>query len=87
MAKYVVMIETDRDPDPGNCDNCEFRCPYHMTYKDKEIMRELNPTRMLRINDFYCPIRTVVDVETFLKWKQEHPDFEEPKQLEAGHIE
>ena len=83
MAKYVVMIETDTNPDPGNCDRCEFRCPYHMTYWDKEWMREISsPARCLNLDDFYCPIRAIVDVETFMKWKQEHPGFGDPLQIE-----
>ena len=86
MAKYVVMIETDKMPDPGNCDNCEFNCPYHMSYWDKQMIWEMDPTiRLHHLSDFYCPIRVVVDLETFMKWKEEHPDFGEPKQLEVKH--
>lgn len=82
MAKYVVMIETDREPDPGNCDNCEFHCPHYLSWMDKGTLMEHNRIRYLTFNDFYCPIRAVVDVETFLKWKQEHPGFGDPLQIE-----
>ena len=85
MPKYVVMFETDREPDPGNCDNCEFDCPYHMTYGDKLMIWEMDPIQRLHhLSDFYCPIRAVVDVETFMKWKEEHPDLGEPKRLEVN---
>lgn len=83
MAKYVVMFETDKFPDPGNCDNCEFYCSYHMSWADKQMIMDQDQTRYLKLNNFYCPIRAVVDVETFMKWKAEHPDFGEPKQLEV----
>ena len=83
MAKYVVMIETDTNPDPGNCDNCEFYCPHHMSWFDKQMIMDMSPMKMLHFNEFYCPIRAVIDVETFMKWKQEHPDIGEPKQLEG----
>ena len=84
MSKYVIMLETDKFPDPGNCDSCEFCCPYHMSWFDKQMIMEHNNIRYLNLNDFYCPIRAVVDVETFMKWKAEHPDFGELKQIERS---
>lgn len=85
MAKYVVMLETDQAPDPGHCEYCEFHCPYYMSTFDKQmILDQGNFGRYLHgLNEFYCPIRAVVDVETFMKWKNEHPDFGEPKRLEV----
>lgn len=80
MAKYVVMIETDIEPDPGNCDKCEFNCPHHLSYWDKVDIS--SPIRRLNLSDFYCPIKAIVDVETFMKWKQEHPGFGDPLQIE-----
>ena len=81
MAKYVVMIETDREPDPGNCDSCEFCCPHHMSWFDKQMIMDHDNIKCLHLHDFYCPIKAVVDVETFLKWKQEHPGFGDPLQI------
>lgn len=86
MAKYVVMFETDKPPDPGNCDNCEFDCPYHMSYFDKQTIMDTIKSRYVHLNEFYCPIRAIVDVETFMKWKEEHPDLGEPKRLEDNII-
>lgn len=85
MSKYVIMLETDEFPDVGNCDSCEFCCPHHMSTFDKQMIMEHNSIRYL--NNFYCPIRAVVDVETYMKWKEEHPDLGEPKRLEEenGH--
>lgn len=84
MAKYVVMLETDKFPDPGNCDACELQCQYYMSYFDKQTIIDHGNIKYVHINEFYCPIRAVVDVETFMKWKEEHPDFGEPKQLEVN---
>lgn len=86
MAKYVVMFETDKLPDPGNCDTCEFNCPYYMSCFDKEMVMNYDNIRYIRLSDFYCPIRAVVDVETFMKWKEEHPDLGEHKRLEDNII-
>lgn len=83
MAKYVIMLETDKFPDAGNCDSCEFCCPHHMSTFDKQMIMDHNNIRYL--NNFYCPIRAVVDVETYMKWKEEHPDLGEPKRLEANN--
>ena len=82
MAKYIIMLETDKKPDPGNCDNCEFYCNYHLSLFDKQMIMDQDSIRYLHLHDFYCPIRAVVDLETFLKWKAEHPDFGETKRLE-----
>ena len=86
MAKYVVMFETDTFPDVGNCDLCEFNCPYHMSYFDKQMIMDNDSIRYNRLSDFYCPIRAIVDVETFMKWKEEQPDLGEPKRLEDNII-
>ena len=85
MAKYVVMLETDKFPDVGNCDNCEFHCSYYMSWFDKQMIMDHSNMRYIRLNEFYCPIRAIVDGETFMKWKNEHPDFGEPKQLEVNN--
>ena len=83
MPKYIVMFETDNDPEPGNCDECEFNCPHYMSCWEKQAIWEMDPRQCLHhLSDFYCPIRAVVDVNTFLKWKEEHPDLGEPKKLE-----
>lgn len=88
MAKYVVMFETDNFPDVGNCDVCEFNCPYYMSCFDKQTIMDIDDgvRRYIRLSDFYCPIRAVIDVETFMKWKEEHPDLGEPKRLEDNII-
>ena len=54
-----------------------------MSWFDKQMIIEHNNIRYLNFNDFYCPIRAVVDVETYMKWKAEHPDFGELKQIEC----
>lgn len=74
------MLETDKEPSPGNCEACELNCPYYLSYSDKMMIGEMN--HLMFLNQFYCPIRAVVDVETFMKWKEEHPDLGEPKRLE-----
>lgn len=86
MAKYVIMLETDKFPDPGNCESCELHCSYYMSWFDKQMIMEHNNIRCVHhLNDFYCPIRAVVDVETYMKWKEEHPDLGEPKRLEDNN--
>lgn len=87
MPKYVIMFETNKFPDPGNCDACELNCPDCMSTFDKQMLIDHGNIRYARLNDFYCPIRAVVDVETYMKWREEHPDLGEPKRLEEenGH--
>lgn len=89
MAKYIIMLEADKFPDVGNCDYCELHCSNYMSTFDKQMLMDHNNIRCLHLNDFYCPIRAVVDVKTFMKWKEEHPDLGEPKRLEDnnGHSE
>ena len=83
MAKYVIMLEADEFPDIGNCEACELHCPYYLDSFDKQmIIKHDNTFRYL--NEFYCPIKAVVDVETYMKWKEEHPDLGEPKRLEEN---
>lgn len=84
MAKYVIMFETDKEPDPGNCEACELNCPYYMSWFDKQNIMDNDNIRYAHLNGFYCPIRAVVDVETYMKWKEEHPDLGESKRLEEN---
>ena len=76
-AKYVVMIETNRFPDAGNCDNCEFHCSYYMSTMDKLMESD----KILTLNQFYCPIRACVVLEEYNKWKQEGKTHEETAQI------
>lgn len=84
MAKYVMMVETDQMPEPGNCDSCELNCSYYMSWWDKQNIIDASGIRIHCLNDFYCPIRAVVDIESFLKWKAEHPEDMELKMIEGG---
>lgn len=85
MAKYVIMFETDKEPDPGNCDYCELHCSDYMSCFDKQMIMDNSNVRSIHLNEFYCPIKAFVDVETFMKWKEEHPDLGEPKRLEVNN--
>lgn len=79
MAKYVIMFETDEFPDVGNCDYCKLHCSDYMSTSDKQRIIDHGNIRYICLNDFYCPIRAVIDIEAF---KKEHPDLEEFNGLE-----
>lgn len=80
-TNYVVMIETNKIPEAGNCDNCEFHCNYYMSSMDKSLVLQMQSNRMIMFNQFYCPIRAYIDLEEYKKWREEGKTYEETAQI------
>ena len=87
-TKYVVMIETNQIPSKGDCDNCEFRCPYYIGGIDKMMIQsQRSHNRIVTLDQFYCPIRAYIDLEEYLKWKAAGKTHEETAQIIDGRRE
>lgn len=82
-TKYVVMIETNKIPEAGNCDECEFHCNNFISNFDKAMIESMNSnkSRIFSLQGYYCPVKAYIDLEEYNKWKQEGKTHEKTTQI------